>query len=165
MFSLAFKRCCQTEPSVGTVCLLFCILPAFHPLLSNKCLKCHRTHQPAFCIVHLWLFICLLVMTCCKSGKEGKQWNCVRPKVTSELEGHCHSKSPGRVSLMGAGRGLWREGLSVFLSVKGQSWGRLTQGQRPVLCWVRHPGRGAHCETPGNLGTAALWDRVRGEKK
>lgn len=59
-------------------------------------------------------------MTCCKSGEEGKWLNCMRPKVTSPLEGHCHSKSTERVSLMGAGRepcGV-SEGLSALLSVK-----------------------------------------------
>lgn len=103
-FLWCLKGAVRLSPLSRQCPLLFCIHPGFHPLLSNRCLKCHRTHQPPFCIVHLWLFICLLVVTCCKTGEEGKWLNCMRPKVTSQLEGHCHSKSTERVWLMGAVR-------------------------------------------------------------
>lgn len=98
------KGAVRLSPLSRQCALLSCIHPGFHPLLSNRCLKCHRTHQPAFCTVHLSLFICLLVMTCCKTGEWERRLNCMRPKVTSQLECHCHSKSRERVSLMGAAR-------------------------------------------------------------
>lgn len=98
------KGAVSLSPLLRQCALLFCIHPGFHSLLSNRCLKCRGTHQPAICTVHLWLFICLLVLTCCKSGEAGKWLNCMRPKVTFQLQGQCHSKSIERVSLMGAGR-------------------------------------------------------------
>lgn len=81
-FLWCLKGAVRLSPLLGQCALLFCIHPGFHPLESNKCFKCPRTHQPAFCTVHLWLFICLLVMTCCNSGEEGKWLNCMRVKVT-----------------------------------------------------------------------------------
>lgn len=118
-------------PLLRQCALLICIHPGFYPLLSSRCLKCHRTRQPAFCTVRFWLFICLPVMTCCRSGEEGKWLNCMRPKVTSQLKGHCHSKSTERVSLMGAGREPWAVEVCLHFCL----WrGRLSPGTEILSC-------------------------------
>lgn len=159
------------SPPPRVYALLLCIHPAFYPSQLNRCLKCHRTQQPAFGTVHLWSSVCLLEMTCCKTGEEGKQVNCMRPKVISQMEGHKHSKILERVLLVGE---LLDNSASVKACLQLLVYrGRLSleadcdpQGQRLVL-WGFGLGK-----TPRQGHTLwdtkeaeVLWNRIGGDRR
>lgn len=152
--------------------LLLCIHPGFYLLLLSRCLKCHRSHQPAFCTDHLWLFICLVVMTCCKSGEVSKRVNCMRPKVISQMESHKHSKSIDRVLLVAAAEEPCLKACLQFSWVKGKMLFKADCPSRTEVCPVKiHHDHDIQAlayvvgQQAGNLVTEALWNRIGGEKR
>lgn len=158
-FSMVFKRCCQTRPSIQAVFPVILHSSRFPSLAIKQMFKMSQNSPASLLHSSFMIIFASWWWPAARQERRESGW------IAWDL------RLPPSWKVTVTARAV-REACGVqaclqLLSVKGRlsleaDW---LQGQRLILCWVRHPGRGVYCETPRNLVTAALWDRIRGGKR